>query len=145
MNPFAAIFFVACAIALFTVPRKWAPVALLTGCCYMTMGQGLNLGGISLPIFRMLLLVGVARALMKGERLVGGWNSIDKLVLWWAGWVFFASFFHEFDEGSGPVYAIGYTFNIAAVYFLMRIWCADLQEVTDIIVVLAFLLAPIAL
>lgn len=145
MNPLAALFFLACAVALYIVPRKWAPVALLVGCCYMTMGQGLNLGGISLPIYRMLLLVGIARALAKGESLVGGWNTIDKLVVWWTVWVIFASLFHEGGEGSGPVYAIGYTLNITAVYFLMRIWCADLQEVTHVIVVLAFLLAPIAL
>ena len=145
MNPFAAIFFIACAIALFSVQRKWAPVALLVGCCYMTMGQGLNLGGISLPIYRMLLLVGVARVVMKGERLEGGLNRIDKLVIAWSGWVIFASLFHEWSPGSGPVYAIGYAFNLTAVYFLMRIWCTDLHEVSDIIVLLAFLLAPIAL
>ena len=145
MNPLAAIFCLVCVIALFSVPRKWAPVALLVGCCYMTMGQGLNLGGISLPIFRILLIAGVARAMIRGERLLGGWNRIDKLVLWLSAWVFFSSFFHEFGEGSGPVYALGFCLNLAGVYFLMRVWCADLQEVTGIIVLLAFLLAPIAL
>ena len=145
MNPLAAIFFFVCAIVLFAAPRKWAPVALLVGSCYMTMGQGLNLGGISFPIFRMLLLVGIARAVSKGEQLVGGWNAIDKLVCCWTAWVIFASFFHEGGEGSGPVYAIGYTLNIAAVYFLIRVWCADLQEVTHVIIILAILLAPIAL
>lgn len=145
MNPFAAIFFLACAIALMSVPRKWAPVALLVGCCYMTMGQGINLGGISLPIYRMLLLTGVLRVLVKGERLEGELNTIDKLIMWWGGWVFFASFFHEWSPGSGPVYAAGYIFNLVTIYFLMRIWCTDLHEVTGVIVLLAFLLAPIAL
>ena len=145
MNPFAAIFFLICAVALISVPRKWAPVALLTGCCYMTMGQGINLGGISLPIYRMLLLVGVMRVVVKGERLEGQLNTIDKLIMAWAGWTFFAGFFHEWSPGSGPVYAAGYVFNLVAVYFLMRIWCTDLHDVTGVIVLLAFLLAPIAL
>ena len=145
MNPLALIFFLFSAIALMAVPRKWAPVALLVGCCYMTMGQGINLGGISLPIYRMLLLVGVVRVKTKGERIEGEFNTIDKLVIAWGAWVFFASFFHEWSPGSGPVYAAGYVFNLITVYFLMRIWCTDLHDVTGVIVILAFLLVPIAL
>jgi hypothetical protein len=145
MNPFAAILFLGSAIALMTVPRKWAAVALLVGCCYTTMGQGIQLGPISLPIYRMLLLVGVIRVIVKGERLTGDFNSIDKLLVWWTGWVFFASMFHEWSPGSGPIYAAGYIFNMVAVYFLIRIWCTDLDEVTAIVAVIAFILAPIAL
>lgn len=145
MNPIAAVFFLICAIALFAVPRKWAPLALLVGCIYMTMGQGLELGPVSLPVYRMLLLVGVVRVIVKGEHLSGERNTIDKLIVGWGCWVIFAGFFHEWSPGSGPIYAAGYVFNIAAVYFLMRIWCDDLEDVTGVIIMLAFLLVPIAL
>jgi hypothetical protein len=145
MNPLAAVFFLVCAVALFVVPRKWAPLTLLIGCIYMTMGQGLELGPISLPIYRMLLLVGVVRVVVKAEHLSGERNTIDKLVVAWGAWVFFAGFFHEWSPGSGPVYAAGYVFNIAAVYFLMRIWCDDIEDVTGVIIMLAFLLVPVAL
>jgi hypothetical protein len=144
MNPLAAIFFIISAIALVSVPRKWAPVALLVGCCYMTMGQGVEVGPISLPIYRMLLLVGLVRVMVKGERISGDFNTIDKLILWWAAWIVFAGLFHEGGPGSGPIYAAGYAFNLIAVYFLIRIWCTNLTDVTGIIVVTAFLLAPIA-
>lgn len=144
MNPLAAIFFVISAIAVMSVPRKWAPVALLVGCCYMTMGQGIEVGPISLPIYRMLLIVGLVRVMLKGEHVSGDFNTIDKLIFGWAGWVVFASLFHEGGSGSGPIYAAGYVFNVVAVYFLIRIWCKDLSEVSGIIVVTAFLLAPIA-
>ena len=145
MNPLAIVFFLISAIALMAVPRKWAPIALLIGCCYMTMGQGINLGGINLPIYRMLLLVGVVRVKVKGERIEGELNTIDKLVIAWGAWVFVASFFHEWSPGSGPVYAAGYVFNLITIYLLMRIWCTDLRDVTGVIVMLAFLLFPIAL
>lgn len=144
MNPLAAIFFLVCAIALMSVPRKWAPAALLVGCCYMTMGQGVNVGPISLPIYRMMLLVGLVRVMVKGERISGEFNTIDKLVCGWGAWVFFAGLFHEGGPGSGPIYAAGYVFNLIAVYFLIRIWCTDLDGVSAIIVFTAFLLAPIA-
>ena len=144
MNPVAAGFFLIVAIALFVVPRRWAPVPLLIGCCYMTMGQGIELGSISLPIYRMLLLVGIVRIMVKGESIQGPLNSIDKIVIAWAVWVFFASFFHVFEPGSGPNYAAGFIFNVVAVYFLIRIWCSNLEEAVGIVIVVAFLLAPIA-
>ena len=66
MNPLALFFFLICAAALIAVPRKWAPVPLLLGCTYMTFGQGIELGPVSLPIYRMLLVVGVIRVISKG-------------------------------------------------------------------------------
>jgi hypothetical protein len=144
MNPAALLFFLGCATALMTVSRKWAPVPLLMGCTYMTFGQGIELGSISLPIYRMLLLVGVIRVITKGESLPGGFNLIDKLMVAWGGWVVLASFFHD-PERAGPIYACGVVFNQALIYFLIRIWCTDLEEVSDVIGIVALLLVPIAI
>lgn len=127
------------------VPRKWAPVPLLVGCCYMTMGQGIELGPISLPIYRMLLFVGLARVVAKGERFSGSLNVIDKLIIGWGIWIVFASLFHTGTGGSGPIYASGFVFNFAVVYFLIRIWCTDLKQIEGIVVATAFMLAPIAI
>lgn len=110
----------------------------------MTMGQGIELGPISLPIYRMLLLVGLARVVAKGERLSGSLNMIDKLIIWWGIWIMFASLFHTGTGGSGPIYASGFIFNFAVVYFLIRIWCTDLKYIEGVVVATAFLLAPIA-
>lgn len=144
MNPFALLFFLVCAAALFAVPRKWAPVPLLIGCTYMTLGQGIDLGPISLPVYRMLLIVGVLRVMAKGETLPGGLNRIDKLMIAWGAWVLFASLFHNQDR-AGPIYASGVVFNQTLIYFLIRIWCTDLEEVGDVIRIVALLLVPIAM
>lgn len=144
MSFIGLIFFIAVAIALLSVRREHAPVPLLIGCCYMTMGQGLDLGGISLPMYRMFLLVGLLRVIMKGERLVGGVNRIDKLVAALLVWMFFASFFHEDIPGSGPVYMLGIIFNISLVYFLVRIWCGSVDEVVGVVAAVGFVLLPVA-
>jgi hypothetical protein len=144
MNPLALAFFVTCAVALIAVPRKWAPVPLLIGCTYMTFGQGIVLGPLHLPIYRMLLIIGVIRVISKGESLPGGFNLIDKLMMAWGGWVIFASFFHD-PERAGPIYACGVVFNQALFYFLIRIWCSDLEEVGDVIGIVALLMVPIAI
>src|SRR3954471_15162124 len=105
MDLIGLIFFVVASIALLVLPRKWAPVPLLVSCCYMTLGQGIVLGPFSLPVYRMVLTVGIVRVFVRNERLEGRINAIDLMVVAWAAWVFFASFFHEWEPGSGPVFA----------------------------------------
>ncbi len=143
MNPIALVVLIACSLALLQVPRKWAPVPLLLGCTYITMGQGIDIG-IKLPVYRMLVIVGFLRVFMKGERLPGGLNLIDKLMIAWGVWTVFCSFFHD-PSREGPIYASGMVFNQALPYFLIRIWCADLEEVSDVVRIIALLLVPIAL
>ncbi len=144
MNPLALLFFLVCAAALMSVPRKWAPVPLLLGCTYMTLGQGIDLGPISLPVYRMLLVVGAIRVMSKGENLPGGLNVIDKMMIALGVWVVFASFFHD-PTRAGPIYACGVAFNLMLPYFLIRIWCTDLDEIGGVIRVVALLLVPIAI
>ena len=110
------------------LPRKWAPVPLLVSCCYMTIGQGIQLGPFSLPVYRMVLASGCCGCCCEAKRLAGRLNTTDKLMMAWGGWVLFASLFHQWAPGSGPVFASGFIFNISLVYFLIRIWCRDLNE-----------------
>jgi hypothetical protein len=63
----------------------------------------------------------------------------------WAGWVFFASFFHLWEPGSGPKYASGYIMNITLSYFLVRAWCQGLDDAKGLLKALAILLVPVAL
>jgi hypothetical protein len=145
MNTAALGFFIVSAGAVLCLPRKWAPVPLLVACCYMTIGQGVDIGPFSLPIYRMVIATGLLRVVLRGERFAGRLNTIDRLLLAWTGWVMFASLFHEWEPGSGPVFASGYVFNITLVYFLIRVWCHDLNELTDLIRIVAVLLVPVAL
>lgn len=133
------------AAMLWTVPRKWAIVPLLLGCCYMTMGQGIALGPASLPVYRMLIAVGVLRVFIKGERIQGAPNIIDKMIIAWSAWVIIASFFHDGSPGSGPIYASGIVFNISLIYYLVRVWCDDLDSVEILVIGIAILLVPISI
>ncbi len=144
MNPLAILLLLACSIAILTVPRRWAAVPLLIGCCYMTKGQGIELGFASFTVFRLLLLVGLARIILRGERIEGPFNLIDKLMIAWAAWMILASFTHVWESGSGPVFTIGAVFDQVQIYMLVRIWCRDLRELAGVIGILAILLVPIA-
>lgn len=145
MNPLAAVFFLACVVTLFSVPRRLAPVPLLVGACYMTMGTGLEIGPASLPFYRLLILVGLARVVMKGEGQGFLWVGTDKMMLGLAGWTIFASFFHDTDvPGAGPVYICGKMLDLAGAFFLGRIWIRDLDEARDLVGIIALLLVPVS-
>ena len=83
----------------------------------MTIGQGVELGPVSLPVYRIVLAVGLLRVILRRETVAGGINTIDKLMIAWAGWMVFASFFHAWMPGSGPVYASGFVFNVTLGLF----------------------------
>jgi len=144
MNPIAIILFLVCGWATLSVERRWAPLPLLIGCCYITMGEGIVLGPIHLPIYRMLLLVGMVRVIIRGETFVGSWNVVDKMIVVWAAWTFQASLFHLWEPGSGPLFISGVVLNLTLNYFLIRIWCSEPNDLACIVRAFGILLLPIA-
>lgn len=110
----------------------------------MTIGQVLHIGPFDFPVFRMLLGFGLVRVLLRGERIEGKLNVIDKMIIAWAVWVFIASFFHRFAPGSGPIFAFGAAYNVLLIYFLLRIWCRSEAELDILVSAIAILLVPVA-
>lgn len=146
MNPLGILFFLVSAIALMSAPRRWAIIPLLIGVIFITHGQAIVLGGIKLPVFRMLLAVGLFRIIVKGEGIAGGINRIDKLMLALCGWLLFASFFHEPGAAAaGPVFIFGKIAEIGLCYLLVRSLCQDMDDFASIMSVIAIMLVPIAL
>jgi hypothetical protein len=145
VNPLGFLFFIVTAIALLSVPRKWALVPFLVGVLFMTHGQKFELAGINLPIFRLLLVVGLVRIVSKGEGVEGGMNTIDKLMVAFFGWMFLASFFHETGaDDAGPVFIIGQIAEIGISYLMVRCYCRNLDDLYALLRALAYLLVPIA-
>jgi len=144
VNPFALLLLVTVSGAILCLSRRFAAVALVLGCCYMTTGQGIELGSISLPVFRMVLLIGAARVVMRQEWRGLKLNAIDKLMVAFGSYIILASFFRENLPGAGPVGAIGIVYNQALFYLLIRLWIRDLDELKQWIAALAILLVPVA-
>lgn len=144
MNVAALAFLLTSSIAVVTLRRQWAIVPLLASCCYMTLGQGVELGPVSLPVYRLVLAAGLLRAVFRKEGLIGGLTTLDKLVIAWGVWMVLASFFHKWQPGSGPVYALGFVYNVTLVYFLTRAWCHDLREMMAVVRAVSWLLVPVA-
>ena len=144
MTPFALFFLVVATMAILTLPRKWAPVPLLAGACYMTLGQGTEAFGLNLHVLRLLLLAGVIRVFLRSERPAGGWVGLDNLLIAWGLWALTASAFRK-DPGATFINHAGMFFNVGASYFLFRCFIQSREDASRLIKVMAFVLVPVAL
>ena len=95
MNSLAITLLFVSGIGLLTLPRKWAPLPLLVVTCYMSLGQAIEIGPFHFTALRIMALVGLVRVSLRQERVAGGMNSLDGLIIAWAVWAVISSIFHE--------------------------------------------------
>ncbi len=143
MTPLAFIFLLANVAALAFLPLRWAAAPLLLGACYMTLGQGVEIGPFNFPIIRILIAVGLLRVLFRGERLSSPVNSLDVLMITWAGWAIFSGIFHE-DALATLINRSGIVFNACGIYFLLRFFCGSVDDALLLCRLTALLLIPLA-
>jgi hypothetical protein len=144
MNALATIFTLISAVALLSLPRRWAPVPFLVGACYMTLNVGIEIGPFSFTIIRMLVLAGLIRIQIRGERLAGGMNTLDRLMVVWSVWMLISSVFHD-NPSTAFINRLGLVLNAAGIYFLLRVFCQSFDDVAGLCRITVILLLPVAM
>jgi len=144
MTPIALLFLMTAAVAILTVPRRWAPVPLLAGACYMTLGQGIIIGGFHFYFIRLLLLVGLIRIFVRHERPHGGMLGMDWAFVLWAGWAILASAFHNNPADTLQMH-LGMVYNGLSIYFLFRCFVQTEEDIRKVLRITVWLLVPVAL
>lgn len=130
--------------ALLLLPRRWAALPLLVGACYITRGAILELGPFHLSVERILIVAGLVRIFIRGERLEGRINGLDWLMLIWPLWILVSSLFHK-DPSAAFVYRLGLAFDAWGIYFLVRLFCQSFDDILGLCRFTAFLLLPVAI
>jgi hypothetical protein len=144
MSIAAILFILVCGTTLLVAPRRWAPLPFLVGACYMTLGEGFQLGPFHFNIVRALVFLGGLRVLARGERIRGKLLVLDKILIAWGIWSLLSSAFHN-DPVNALVYRLGVVYTQLGIYFLVRTFCYDEADVFHCIQITAILLAPLAL
>lgn len=144
MNNLSLMILVVNAFALVTLRREWAPLPLLIGSCYMTLGQAIEIGPLTFFAIRILIAVGLLRIVLKGERLEGGLNSFDWLIFTWFFWTVLSGIFHE-NASAVFISRLGLIYNALGLYLLLRIFCPKIEDVVRLCRVIAIIFVPIAL
>lgn len=143
MNPYTIAFLSINSILLFFLPRRWAPMPLLVGACYISLGQGVEIGPFHFTVIRILIAVGLIRVVVKSENIADGMNSLDWLMLVWAGWAMVSSLFHK-PPSQAFVNRLGLAYNSCGIYFLVRVFCQCSDDLRALCRCTAILLIPVA-
>ena len=141
MNAIGILFTIVAGVLLFLLPRRWAFLPLLMGATYMTRGQVLELGPLSFPVVRLLATIGFVRVLARGERIAGGINILDKVLLAWAIWLILSGAFHT---ASVSVFRVGLIWTELGNYFLFRVFIREPKDLVRIFKTVGVLLLPVA-
>ncbi len=109
----------------------------------MTLGQGIEVGPFTFTIIRLLVAAGLVRVIARGERLGGGINGLDRLMILWASWALISSVFHN-NPASALTFRLGLIYNACGIYFLLRVFCQSVDDVVGLCRLTALLLVPVA-
>ena len=129
---------------LFGLPRRWAAVPLVIGATYMSVESSLDIAALHFTSIRILVAIGVLRVISRGERITGGLNLLDRLMIAWAVWTVCSSCFHK-DFSAALIYRLGLAFNALGFYVLVRVFIPDAEGLLRICKVIIIALVPIAL
>lgn len=144
LNGIALAFVVVNALLLIFLPRRWASMPLLIGACYMTLDSGIEIGPAHFSIIRILVAIGILRVMIRGERIAGKMNGLDRIMLAWAAWALLSSTFHK-DPSAALMFRFGLVYNTCGIYFLIRFFCQSLDDVVGLCRVTAILMVPLAI
>ena len=144
MNLPAIIFTLLAGFFLLRLPRQWAALPLLIGATYMSLESSLDVGPLHFTSIRILVAIGALRVIIRRERIAGGLNTLDRVMIAWAVWTVCSSFFHR-DYSAALIYRLGLAFNALGFYLLVRVFIQDMDNLLRVCKVIIFALIPIAL
>jgi hypothetical protein len=109
----------------------------------MTNGSSIDIGPFHFTAIRILVSIGVLRVILRGERIAGKCNMLDRSLIVWGLWAVTSSLLHK-DIAGTLVFRLGLVYNALGSYFLLRIFIADWQTMVWIFKATLFLLVPVA-
>ena len=144
MTPLASLALVVAAFLTWKLPRRLAICPLLAMTCLVTLGQQIVVAGFHLYLFRVLLLVGIARVVIKGEAVRLKMTMVDRLFVAWALVMLFWGVWAE-PTTSYLQYKTGACFDALGCYLFIRCVIVDLDDAVVAVRTLAFLSMPVAI
>jgi hypothetical protein len=143
MTAIGALFTVAIGVLLLVLPRNKAPLPLIMGASYMTLAQQILIGPLHFSVVRILVAIGIVRVLKRGERLSGGWNSLDTAMILWGVWNVCSSAFHK-NPAEILTRHLGMVYEGLGIYFLFRALLTGTQSTLGMFRLVIIALMPIA-
>jgi hypothetical protein len=128
---------------IWSLPRRYAvcPVLVIVG--LMPMGEQLDVAGLHFYVFRVLLLVGMVRVMIRGEAARFVWTRTDKYFAWW---VVVSVIFGTLVKPSMDLFVnrLGDAYNAVGCYYFVRCVIVDFDDIIACVRALAYVSVPVA-
>lgn len=128
---------------LVTVPRCWAALPLLLAAFYFPTGEEIEIGAFHFSVTRLLIAAGFARVMMKRERVAGGWQRLDWIMLFWALGTVASGLFHK-NPSAAIVLRLGLAYDCLGLFLLFRVFVQEVEDLRQIVRMLCVLMMPVA-
>jgi len=130
-------------ILVLILPRRLAVLPVMMITCYLTIGQVINVGGLHFMFFRVVLLAGWIRVLIRHEFRDLRLNTIDRVFIIWvaSGVVIYVA---RQASLEALVNRLGFAYNAIMGYFLFRALIWDLDDAVQAIKLMAVVMIPLA-
>lgn len=143
LNPSALVLLLVLVCLTWLLPRRHAfsPVLIMLG--LMPMGQQIVISGLHFHLFRILLLSGISRVIIRGEAVQLKLTKIDIMFI---GWVIVSIVFGTLSKPTMELFVnrLGDAYNALGCYFFVRCVIVDFEDVVASVRALAFISLPIA-
>jgi hypothetical protein len=128
---------------MLAAPRIWAAFSLIAAGMYLTRAEVVSIGGAGFSALRLLILVGLCRLVIRGDR-PSRFNALDGLMLAWGGWLVASVVFHS-DPQTAVLYRARLALDGYGLYFIFRALIRSREDLYGCRELLAFALVPLAL
>ncbi len=132
---------------VFRLPRSWAILPLLAIQTLVPGSQRIVIVGLDFPFSRILIVLGIARILSRGEHR---WWRLQKLDRYFLAWCVASVVIYTLRRGSADafIYKMGFTVDTLGIYCLARVWIrhgGDIDRIASAMVALVGLAAVLFL
>lgn len=126
------------------VKRQYVFAPLLLCMLYVPRANILNVSALSFTPLQVILLAGIVRVLGKGERLDGGMNGCDWLMVIWGAWMVASVGLHD-TAGEQFANRLRWAYDGCGLYFLFRIAFGAKDAQRRVTQLLSVALLPLAI
>ena len=135
-------------VLMFVLPRKYIIVPVFLTLFLLPVGQQITVAGVHLYLTRILVMLGGIRVISAkmtspDEVFGGGFTSIDKIFLFWAGVRSLCTVL-EFVNTSVIINQMGFLCDVLGGYILLRYLIRDEEDMVRALKTIAFAVAILA-
>ncbi|MGE0622626.1 MAG: hypothetical protein AB7O54_08400 [Pseudomonadales bacterium] len=144
LHPLGLIVVVSLGLTMLIVKRRYALIPLLVVACTIPVSQRLVILGSDFTLLRILLLIAISRMIFDSSLKNGfRWNRLDTAILLWtlSGTIVMTA---NIGSLGALVNRLGWSFDILASYFLVRMLVKERSDVLVIAKATAILSLPVA-